>query len=75
MNTNYNWMPFYEATVFETDPQILPCRIEAAQNAIGQRVIQIAVDDEERRAIVRTLNALAVLKRERPGCRTAAHHN
>jgi hypothetical protein len=64
-------MPFYEAAVLETDPRALPGRIAAAQDAIGQRVIHIAVDDEERRAIVRTLNALSVLKRERSGYQAA----
>ncbi|MGA2431659.1 MAG: hypothetical protein ABSH13_24400 [Candidatus Acidiferrum sp.] len=75
MNANYDWMAFYEAAVLETDPRVLPSRIEAAQNAIGQRVIKIAIDDEERRAIVKTLNALAVLKRERSAYKVLAHHN
>jgi len=75
MNTHYPWLTFYEAAVLETDPLVLPGRIEAAQNAIGQRVIQIAIDDEERRAVVKTLNALAVLKRERAPYKVAAHHN
>ena len=65
MNAQYEWMKFYEAAVLETDPVSLPRRIEAAQNAIGQRVIKINMDDSERREIVRTLNALSVLKRER----------
>jgi hypothetical protein len=34
----YEWMKFYEAAVLETDCLSLPSRIEAAQNAIGQRV-------------------------------------
>jgi hypothetical protein len=64
MNANYIWMPFYEAAVLETDLTVLPSRIETAQYAIGQRVIKLTIDDEERRAIVRTLNALAALKRD-----------
>jgi len=75
MNANYVWIPFYEAAVLETDSFALPSRIEAAQNAIGQRVIKIAIDDDERRAIVKALNALAVLKRERVGYKVLAHHN
>jgi hypothetical protein len=75
MNADYVWMPFYEAAVLETDPLVLPNRIEAAQNAIGQRVIKIAIGDDERRAIVKALNALAVLKRERAGYKLLAHHN
>ena len=58
-------MRLYEAAVLETNRQALPQRIEAAQNAIGQRVITLALDEAERRAVVKTLNALAVLKRER----------
>lgn len=65
MNDQYEWMKFYEAAVLETDPVSLPRRIEAAQYAIGQRVIKFNVDDSERREIIRTLNALSVLKRER----------
>ena len=75
MNASYAWMPFYEAAVLETDPQVLPSRIEAAQNAIGQRVIKIAIGDEERRAIVKTLNALAVLKRERSAGHIPVHRH
>jgi hypothetical protein len=60
----YEWMKFYEAAVLETDCLSLPSRIEAAQNAIGQRVIKINLEDSERRAIVRTLNALSVFKRD-----------
>jgi len=62
---NYEWMKLYEAAVLEPNSAILPDRVEAAQNAIGQRVITLALDEAERRAVVKTLNALAVLKRER----------
>jgi hypothetical protein len=65
MNINYEWMQFYEAAVLETNSESLPHRIETAQNAIGQRVITFAVDEAERRAIVKALNALGTLKRER----------
>jgi hypothetical protein len=61
----YAWMKLYEAAVLETNAAIIPDRIEAAQNAIGQRVITRAIDEAERRAIFATLNALSVLKRER----------
>jgi hypothetical protein len=62
---NYAWMKFYEAAVLETNSEVLPERIEAAQRAIGQRVITLAVDEAERRAIIKTLNALTIMKRER----------
>ncbi len=65
MNADYEWMKFYEAAVLETNTEALSGRIESAQNAIGQRVITIAIDEAERRAITKTLNALAILKRER----------
>jgi hypothetical protein len=65
MNANYEWMKLYEAAVLETNPNKLPGRIEDAKYAIGQRVVKSAIDEAERRAVVKTLNALAVLKRER----------
>jgi hypothetical protein len=65
VNDNYKWMELYEAAVLETNPHILPGRIEDAKYALGQRVIKGAIDEAERRAVVKTLNALAVLKRER----------
>jgi hypothetical protein len=63
--TNYDWMKFYEDAVLETDSQALPTRIQAAQRAIGQRVMKAQIDETERRAMVRTLNALTALGRER----------
>lgn len=65
MDTQYDWMEFYRAAVLETNTEALPSRIESAQSAIGQPVIRIAIDKDEGRAIVSTLNALCVLKRER----------
>jgi hypothetical protein len=65
MNAPYEWLRLYEAAVLETNTEIVPYRVEVAQNAIGQRVITLEIDEAERRAIVKTLNALAVLKRER----------
>jgi hypothetical protein len=59
MKTSYEWMKLYEAAVLETNREALPQRIEAAQNAIGQRVMTLALDEAERRAVVKTLNALA----------------
>ena len=65
MNTNYEWMKLYEAAILETNPNKLPGRIEDAKYAIGQRVVKSEIDEAERRAVVKALNALAVLKRER----------
>ena len=52
MEAQYDWMKVYTAAVLETNTEALSSRIEAAQNAIEQRVITIAVDEDERRAIV-----------------------
>jgi hypothetical protein len=65
VNPQYGWMKFYEAAVLETHSEALLERIEAAQNAMGRRVATSAMDEAERRAIVKTLNALVVLERER----------
>jgi hypothetical protein len=71
---NYEWMKFYEAAVLETNPNRLPVRIEDAKYAIGQRVVKNAIDADERRAVVKTLNALTVLKRERSVSRNPVCH-
>jgi hypothetical protein len=71
---DYEWMKFYQDAVLETDSDAISFRIAAAQSAIGERVIRVAVDDEERRAIVATLNALAVLRRERCSAAKSAHN-
>jgi hypothetical protein len=65
VSTNYEWMKLYEAAVLETNPNMLPGRIEDAKDAIGQRVVNNAINEDERRAVVKTLNLLAALKRER----------
>ena len=69
---NYQWMELYREAVLETNSDILPVRIAAAQNAIENRRTH-AMDDAERQAITRTLNALAVLERERCPAAKAAH--
>ena len=66
MSPNYEWMKLYEAAVLETNPNVLSRRIEDAKDAIGQRVVRGAIDEAERRAVVKTLNAMAVLKRDDP---------
>jgi hypothetical protein len=58
VNAQYKWLKFYVAAVLETNSEVLSERIEAAQNAIGQRVITLALDDAERLAMIKTLNAL-----------------
>jgi hypothetical protein len=53
VNAQYDWMKFYEAAVLEPNSEVLPERIETAQKAIGQRVRTVAIDEAERRAIVK----------------------
>jgi hypothetical protein len=73
MSMDYDWTKFYVAAVLETDPQALSSQIETAQRAIGKRVLEAALDENERRAVVAALNALTLLGREsctypRPTC-------
>jgi hypothetical protein len=65
MHKDYDWMMLYEAAVLETNLNKLPGRIEDAKYAIGQRVVKNAIDEDERLAVVKALNALAALKRDR----------
>jgi hypothetical protein len=74
VNANYEWMKLYEAAVLETNPNMVTLRIEDAKYAIGQRVIKNGIDEAERGAVVKSLNALAVLKRERSVFRNPLCH-
>jgi hypothetical protein len=65
VSTNYDWTKSYVAAVLETDPEALANHIETAQRAIGKRVVEAAIDENERRAIVAALNALTLLGRKR----------
>jgi hypothetical protein len=38
VTANFEWVKLYEAAVLETNPNILPSRIEDAKDAIGRRV-------------------------------------
>jgi hypothetical protein len=64
VNTDYDWTKWYEAAVLETNPNRMADRIEDAKLAIANRVVTSAIDRDERCAVVKTLNALSVLKRE-----------
>ena len=64
MNADYDWTKWYEAAVLETNPNRMTDRIEDAKLAIANRVVKSAIDRDERRAVVKALNALSVLKRE-----------
>jgi hypothetical protein len=64
VNADYDWTKWYEAAVLETNPNRMTDRIEDAKLAIANRVVKSAIDRDERRAVVKALNALSVLKRE-----------
>jgi hypothetical protein len=64
VNADYDWTKWYEAAVLETNPNRMADRIEDAKLAIANRVVKSAIDRDERCAVVKTLNALSVLKRE-----------
>ncbi len=64
MNADYDWTKWYEAAVLETNPNRMTDRIEDAKLAIANRVVKSAIDRDERRAVVKALNVLSVLKRE-----------
>ena len=65
MNADYDWTKWYEAAVLETNPNKMTDRIEDAKLAIANRVVKSAIDRDERCAVVKALNALSVLRRER----------
>ena len=65
VNTDYDWTKWYEAAVLETNADRMTDRIEDAKLAIANRVVKSAIDRDERCAVVKALNALSVLRRER----------
>jgi hypothetical protein len=65
VNADYDWTKWYEAAVLETNPNKMTDRIEDAKLAIANRVVKSAIDRDERCAVVKALNALSVLRRER----------
>ena len=69
VHSTYAWMTLYEAAILETNPNLLPGRIEDAKDAIRQRIIKNLIDEAERREVVKALNVLAVLKRGRSASR------
>jgi hypothetical protein len=74
VNANYDWTKWYEAAVLETNPDRMTDRIEDAKLAIANRVVRSAIDREERCAVVKALNGLSVLKRERSVSRNPLCH-
>jgi hypothetical protein len=65
MEAKHDWKSSYLEAVQETDPEMLAVRIYIAERTMESRVCALDVDKTEVDEIIRTLNALNVLKRER----------
>jgi hypothetical protein len=65
MNMNVGWQELYQAAMLELRPEELARRIDAAEKAIQQRIVELIRNDssseEERRAIEDALRALRAL--------------
>jgi hypothetical protein len=57
-----NWRSLYSVALSEADLKKLPTRIEAARQAIRQRLEEINDDDRERDQLDRALHALFTLQ-------------
>jgi len=57
---NPSWRNLYEAAILEGDLMNLPLRIEDAKKAIGARLVERTLSDQngEREALVKALNVL-----------------
>ena len=70
MNRHYgSWRTFFEAALFETQPIKLAKKIDAAQDAINDRLEDSlhgrhSLDPFERQAIENALNYLRILKHD-----------
>jgi hypothetical protein len=62
MNRNVGWQQLYQAAMLELRPDELRRRIDDAEKAIQQRIVELTRDDssspEERRAIENALRGL-----------------
>ena len=65
MNMNVGWPELYQAAMLELRPEELPRRIDAAEKAIQQRIVELSRNDssseEERQAIEDALRGLRAL--------------
>jgi hypothetical protein len=65
MNMNVGWQELYQAAMLELRPEELLRRIDAAEKAIQQRIVELSQNDssseEERRAIEDALRGLRAL--------------
>jgi hypothetical protein len=69
-----DWKSLYEAAVLETDPEAMPGRIKAAQDAIEERLSNLAPDSLDKHEIVKAMAALDVLKNEWCGTKSSSEN-
>lgn len=69
LNRTFDWQPYYEAAILETDASRMPELIKTAQTAINKRIEELRNDHgstpEEQQAIADALAGLRYLQRER----------
>jgi hypothetical protein len=58
-----NWLKLYEAAILEINPDELPTRIEAAEQAIAQRESLVDITELERRKLADARSMLKSLSR------------
>ena len=72
MNMNAGWQELYRAAMLELRPDELRRRIDDAEKAIQQRILELTQNDssskEERRAIEDALRGRETLGRQRESC-------
>ena len=65
MTTSYGWQELYRAALLEVRPEELRPRIDAAEAAIQQRIVELRQSDSscevERHALADALSALRIL--------------
>jgi hypothetical protein len=70
----HDWKSLYEAAVLETDREAMPGRIKAAQDAIEERLSNLASDSLDQDEIVKAMAALGVLKNEWCGTKSSSEN-
>jgi hypothetical protein len=68
-----NWQKLYEAAMLEINPDKLPTRIEAAEQAIAQRESLVDITELERRKLADARSMLKSLSRMASQGKRAAH--
>jgi hypothetical protein len=68
-----NWLKLYQAAILEINPDELPTRIEAAEQAIAQRESLVDITELERRKLADARSMLKSLSRIASQGKRAAH--